>query len=203
MNSFNQSRKVETESLAILLPFLEERFERLVFTGKGRLAKRLQETVGDVLTNDQAGRIWSIELKAERQHTGNLFLETWSNRNLSNRQDWFDHGSNVGWLYKMCCDLFFYHFLDADRLYVIDVFSLKRWAFSASSNRPDLTGRLFDFRERPQGKYQQLNDTHGRLVPVQVLFKELPPGRIKCVNPLQLSMSLGDDLSTSGQGELL
>jgi hypothetical protein len=170
MRAFDATRQVEAQAFAVLRPFIEQRSDGLVVTDKGVLAAFLQETCGDVITNIN-GRVFSIELKAENRHTGNLFLETWSNRNLNSKANHAMVGSNPGWMMKTRADLLFYYFIDADTLYIIDLFSLKQWAFGNS----EAPGRVYAFREVAQSKYTQLNDTVGRIVPVDVLMRELRP----------------------------
>jgi hypothetical protein len=169
--------------MALLEPFLEEADNRWVLTEKGVLGRFLQETCGDLLLNDRHGRLWGVECKAEESFTGNLFLEEWSNRNLTDLASHAERGCNPGWLYKVRADLIFYHFLDRDALVVLNTFALKRWAFVATSKKrgeragriapEQLTGRMWDFPIRPQGKYDQLNDTWGRTVPLHVLESEM------------------------------
>jgi hypothetical protein len=167
MNAFDGARMVEARAMLRLRPFIEEQSDgRFVVTDKGRLAPMLQQVVGDVLFNARRdGRLYAVELKAEARQTGNLFLETWSNRNLENRDSHAQRGSNPGWLYKLRADLLFYYFLDTDKLFVMDVFALKRWAFGGGRQE----GRLHQYREVRQGKYEQANDTWGRLVPISTL----------------------------------
>lgn len=203
MNPFAKASLVEARSLAVLEPFIAETHGRYVLTNKGRLGSYLQQEVGDLLFNDGDGRLWAVELKAEQRFTGNLFLETWSNRNLEDPAAHAERGSNPGWLYKLRADLLFYHFIDDDRLYVFSLFALKQWAFDAPSKRmrmaePDssgvrseLRGRLFDFCERPQGKYEQRNDTYGRIVPIKVLEQECSPPP-KLLRPRQLSLDMSE-----------
>lgn len=168
MSAFTSAKMVEAKAMMILGPFIRERAcdGQFVWNSKGPLAKSLQETVGDVFFNTDTDRIWAVEIKAERKHTGNLFLETWSNKNLRERQSHADRGSNPGWLYKLRADMLMYYFIDSDDLYVIDVYSLKRWAFCGGHNN---AGNLWSYREVPQGTYEQLNDTYGRLVPIEDL----------------------------------
>ena len=205
MTAFDQAKTVEARSLVLLMPFLREQAHngQLVLTSKGTLATYLQEIVGDLLFNASDERLFSVELKAENKFTGNLFLETWSNRNLVERRSHASRGSNPGWLCKTRADLLFYHFLDSDRLYVFDMFKLKRWAFAAPSvhmaadrsgqHRP-LTGRMFDFVEVAQSRYEQLNDTRGRLVPVKILEREVG---CRLLHPAQLSLNVGQNLSVA------
>ena len=183
MNSFDKAREVEARSLAILMPYLlEESDGRLVLTSKGRLAPFLQETVGDLMMNTPDGRLWSVELKAEIENKwGNFFFETWSNRNLEDRDSHAFRGSNVGWLAKLRADMLFYHFIESDDLYIFDLFKLKRWAFGGG----ETTGRLYQYPERRQSKYQQRNDTWGRCVPIPVIKRDLSP---KHIHPQQLTL---------------
>lgn len=195
MNAFAQASLVEAKSLAILLPFLEEQADdgRLIMTAKGRLAPFLQEVIGDIIMQ-KGGKLLSIEHKAEEHHTGNLFLETWSNRNLDDNRNHIQIGSNPGWLWKTRADLIFYHFLDVDALYVIDAFVLKRWAFGFGKpgDARYAEGQIYKCEERPQGKYVQANDTWGRLVPVDALTKVLNKDgvAIKQLSIKQLSLDL-------------
>lgn len=197
MNAFTEARKVEARSLVVLTPFLEERHGHFVLTGKGRLARFLQERIGDLLFNDAAGNVWTVELKAELRFTGNLFLETWSNRNFDDPVSHAEHGSRRGWLDTCAADLLFYHFIGDDRLYVFNFLALKRWAFVAESPRfsePDasglkrkLVGRSNDFPEVLQVKYGQPNRTCGRLVPVRTLERECQPPP-KLLHPRQIAL---------------
>ena len=176
MNAFESACKVEDQSRAILMPFLQERADegRYVITDKGPLSRMLQEQCGDVLLNIADGSIISVELKAERRHTGNLFLETWSNRNLTNRVSHSSRGSNPGWMVKSRADYLFYHFLDGDQLYIIPMFELQVWAWTGVATAGKT---FFDWPEKPQNKYDQLNDTWGRCVPITALRQAIPAMR--------------------------
>jgi len=170
VNGFSAASKVEARALAILLPYLDEQADgRVVLTSKGTLARFLQVTIGDVILNDKEGRVWSVELKAEEKHTGNLFLETWSNKNLIDQQSHAARGSTIGWLYSCRADLLMYYFLDSDDLYIIPLLRLKRWAFGSNGR----AGRIYAFQEVEQEKYEQMNDTYGRLIPIAALAKEI------------------------------
>jgi hypothetical protein len=169
--------------MAVLLPFLRRRAHdgQLVVTSKGHLARHLQETVGDVIINTGAETLWTCEIKAEQRATGNFFIETWSNKNLSDRASHAERGSNRGWLDKLRADILLYYFIDADELYAINLFRLQQWAFTAG---PRGGGCLERYREVRQSRYQQANDTWGRLVPIEdirreVGFRKISPRRIE------------------------
>lgn len=169
MNAFEFASEVETSGMRIVRPYLEERSTGLVLNSKGTLSRYLQLIAGDVVISDQLGKMWWIELKTEQRHTGNLFLETWSNRNLEDRSSHAERGSNPGWMFHSRADILMYYFLDTDDLYVVNLFALKRWAFGHG----DTYGRIWEYNERPQGKYRQANDTWGRIVPVADLRRDI------------------------------
>lgn len=186
MNAFIEKRRIEALGMERLLPYIEDKaFKgRMVVTTKGALSKFLQESVGDVIFNVDEHTICCVEIKVEREWTDNLFLETWSNRNLENRKEHADLGSNPGWLWKIRADALLYYFLDTDQLVVVPVFSLKRWAFVKESIHSSRPGRLWDFPEKPT-KVEQKNDAWGRLVPVKVLTRE---AGAKLITVQQLSL---------------
>jgi hypothetical protein len=176
MNAFNSASLVEQRGLAILLPWLEERAHqgRIVSTARGTLARVLQADFGDYLINTEAGSVWAVEVKVEERWTGNLFLETWSNRNLEDRVSHAEHGSAPGWLLRIRADALLYYFLDTDDLVTVPVFRLKQWAFGSGEE-----GGIYRFPERRQGRYAQANDSWGRCVPVDVLEREVGAKRAK------------------------
>jgi hypothetical protein len=192
VNAFSEARTVEAEALFYLRPFIQEKSNgQFVLCEKGPLAQFLQETIGDALMfHAAADKMVSVEIKAERDHTGNLFLETWSNRNLKDKANRAAAGLNPGWMKKLRADLLFYYFLDKDVLYIFDLFKLQRWAFvSPSKIHGSPARRIYDFEEKPQGRYQQRNDTWGCVVPLSVLYDEVG---CQDVNPRQLALQFGE-----------
>jgi hypothetical protein len=172
LNAFDDARTVELAGKDDLIQFLDNQAcnSRVVITDKGPLAKFLQETVGDAIMNDRQMLTWGVEFKIEQRHTGNLFLETWSNLNRR----------NPGWMLKLNTDILLYYFLDAGVLYSIGFQRLVKWAFGDSDKFQNgervqrrSPGRIYEFPEKRQGKRDQLNDTWGRLVPVAVLKNEV------------------------------
>jgi len=177
MNAFDAARGIEAQAMTLLFPYLqEESGGRLVLTSKGTLSKWLQESVGDALLM-RGDVMEAVELKAEQRHTGNVFLETWSNRNLERREDHACRGQNPGWLMKVRADLLLYYFIDKDVLYSFDVFELKRWFFGQGEGTGVWgSGR---FQERCQRRYTQRNDTWGVIVPLRTLHDEMADGAMR------------------------
>ena len=165
MSAFDECREVEQRSFEILKPYFAEATDdgRYVLTDKGRLAAQLQQTIGDVIMQVN-GEVVCVEVKAEESNLyQNFFLEEWSNRSRF----------NPGWLLKLDTDFLFYHFIESNELYVINFLRLKHWAFVERSIRTGMSGRLYDFDSKPQGKREQRNDTWGRCVPVRILVAEV------------------------------
>lgn len=188
MNAFDRGCIIEAQGIEILRPYLAEvSAGRYVMTAKGTLSKHLQLIAGDALINTPDDRMWGVEIKTEARHTGNLFLETWSNRNLSSKTNHAELGMNPGWLTHCRSDVLMYYFLDTDDLYIISLFQLKRWAFGFTYGDRTVKGRIYDFKEVVQRKLKQKNETCGRLVPVSVLQAELRSSFRHCkVKQLQL-----------------
>jgi len=173
LNAFETKKEVERRGMAKLRPYLTSEVGKYLVTNKGVLAKHLQLVAGDVMWNDDSERLWAAEIKVEEKHTGNLFLETWSNRNLSDRASYGERGGNRGWLDHSRADLLMYYFLDSDDLYTLDLFWLKRWAYGYK--RPDGTQsppNIGQYEEK--GPYVfQLNETRGVPVKIEILQKAL------------------------------
>ena len=107
-----------------------------------------------------------VELKAEARHTGNLFVETWSDV----------RGGVAGWLYHYNDDTrLAYAFNDLHKLYTCRMGDIRRWAHSNGFNS---MLRIEDFEPKEQKKYQQNNVTIGRLVPIEVFLCEVAGARV-------------------------
>jgi hypothetical protein len=158
MNAFDAGLCVEARSWDVLEPYLKLRaFDgRFVRTAKGPLSLELQKSVGDVLVNSTREHVTCIEVKAEEQHTGNLFLERWSNRSRF----------TAGWFETLNTDLLWCHFLDADVVYELPFARLRQWMYWHERRGHPLANR---FEHAKQQKYSQLNDTWGYIVPLRDL----------------------------------
>jgi hypothetical protein len=153
VSTFSDSNKVERIGLRLLLPRLVENYTVYFHTDKAR-----QREFGDLTAyplDKGLVRPFTFEMKAEERHTGNLFIETWSNR--SER--------NPGWLYTCRAEYLFYVFTDKGLVYRLAFGSFFHWlvGHETGSQHP----RLDRYPELPQRKCVQLNDTWGRLVPVE------------------------------------
>lgn len=149
-NGFTEATKVEQEGMLILHPYLARICDSAEFvTTEGNWF--LQKCYGDVLVKHK-GKAKFIEIKCESKHTGNLFLEIWSNRQRL----------VPGWLYTCHADVLWYYFLDTNQLYSVRMTALKAWAFGSGVN----LSKVFTYQEKAQAKHDQLNDTWGRIVPI-------------------------------------
>lgn len=151
MNSFQTASEIEKQAEAILLPYMEKTWPDCTYYPTRHHAL-IQLLEGDVLVSRNGGSKY-IEIKAERENRyGNLFIETYSNR---------ARGTS-GWFFKLNADWLWYYFLAPSELYIVSMGKLRDWADE----------RLGDFEERRQKRYDQLNDTWGRCVPIEVLKTE-------------------------------
>lgn len=108
------------------------------------------------------GRPAKLELKVEEENPrGNLFLETWSNKEFGRQK--------VGWMMTSKADWLLYYFLDTKTLYMIPFKRLWNWFFGDD--------KFFGFgpqlRQVQQGKAEQLNKTCGVLTPTGDLYRHI------------------------------
>jgi hypothetical protein len=146
-----------------LLPFIKSRSQdgRFVLTNKGNQSRELQKSVGDLLFNDgKTGAVWTVEIKSEYTKRPNLFLETWSNRSRF----------TPGWMFTLAnVDLLFYYFIESSDLYIMRFDKLRRWSFGGNGT----PGNIYAYEEKQQRKYNQMNDTCGRCVPIDIIRKSV------------------------------
>jgi len=128
---------------------------------------QIQHRYGDKwLASSKHQHAIEVELKSETKHTGNLFIETWS-----------DIRNGVhGWLYHYADETrLAYAFNDSHTLYTCEIGELRKWSHGEGFQAAI---RIEDFRHVEQQKYQQRNVTVGRLVPVEVFLLEVPGARV-------------------------
>ena len=143
----------EKEGRKVITPFLT----KIAFAGRiiwTDCDQFLQNNYGDVLVSVDSNTFVSVEMKTEQENKyGNLYLETWSNRKWN----------TPGWMDKLkSCDILLYNFLDSDECYGAHFPTLVTW-FNENKHK---------YKEKPQGKYVQANDTWGRPVPITVLLQK-------------------------------
>lgn len=160
-SAFQGCLDIETQGMNVLLPYARKYGEVLQHG-----SQEAQKSLGDFSIKWTAsGETSDVECKIEQKYTGNLFLETWSNLSRF----------TTGWMFHTQADRIWYYFLDKNQLFVLNVEMLKRWAFGEKPfNEEDGNwqngANLYDWPE-VRCKRKQLNDSWGRLVPVEVLTK--------------------------------
>lgn len=162
MSAFDLSRAVESAANSVLIPYLRGKAHRnqIVVFGAGRMAKEMQKTADLVFQKDE-NNFYCLEIKAEQSNkSGNLFLETWSNKSRL----------NPGWLVKSRADYLLYYFVDSDEFYRVSLPALQRWAFACDENNRENISR---YPIKKQSKYDQLNDTWGACVPLSEIGRHI------------------------------
>jgi hypothetical protein len=150
MTAFDDASKVEKAALFDLLPYCKWWSAETGFRDTQHQLM-LQKYAGDLLIPTPSGAEF-IELKAEAEDKhGNLFLETWSNRSCF----------TPGWMITSKADWLWYYFVKERKLIHMKLTELKQWAFGGNEDQ----GAIYFFEERKQNKYNQRNDTWGRIVP--------------------------------------
>jgi len=147
-NAYAEACNIEDLGASIVFEFLEQVLGKVIrVTGKDR------QVFGDYYV-EKAGKDHAIEVKHEIENIHkNLFLETWSNRHLKQ-----------GWLYTSRADILIYHFIKNREIYMISMDTLRKWAYEP--------GHLDVYEEKEQVKYEQINTTCGRPVPIDVLIEK-------------------------------
>ena len=155
LKAFDACLSVEARAMKILEPIIAAYYDSHVrASGNGKLVKWIQQNMGDVLARNPPNAADIVDVKSEETNKhGNFFLESWSNKARGKR----------GWMFTAHYTKLWYYFLDTSELFIIDFARLKTWAVE----------RITDFPEREQNKYDQLNDTWGRCVPIGVIRNEV------------------------------
>jgi hypothetical protein len=150
-------REMSVDAMAVEEQLVTELEGRVVTRLKGPLTMYLQCAFGDLFfkRGESHRHVCSVEVKTEQRYvTGNLFLETWSNRSRLTQ----------GWMVSMHADLLCYVFLDVERAFILGMPRLQNWAYRE--------GGIYRFDEK-LCPVDQLNDTWGRCVPIHVLRREV------------------------------
>lgn len=197
MNSFRECQKLETASREHLQEHL---LRELVYDGryvrieKGPMAKEFQLTSGDYVWNSDELTAWRVEHKCEYANKyGNFFLETFSNKKWG----------KLGWFYTNGADFLLYHFMRDGEVYLLSLSALRAWAYGQEREG---TPRIHKYREKPQDRYEQLNDTWGYCVRIEDVKSGM---QVKCRTVPQLylddyeaRLDLERSVRNNGQSEL-
>ena len=134
----------------------------VIDTNDARNRVFLQRAIGDYLILHEPTRQWhSLDVKTEAKYTGNLFVESWSNK-TANRH------ARDGWIFTLGSDWLVMVYLDVRSVFIVDLPKLKNWCV--------VEGRMLDYREATVHRYQdgeQKNRTTGHLVPWAVLVETI------------------------------
>lgn len=162
MSSFDHCKELGERGIREIMPLIESLydFEKIEVVPPDI---ELQFQDGDVVVILQGGGRVTIEAKTEEDWTSRLYLEEHSNLSTGNR----------GWMHKSKAKLLFYYFLDRKLVYVIDLERLQRWAIDDDDTMEEPKGNRTRLPLKKQGTHDQLNDTWGYCVPIDVIRKEV------------------------------
>ena len=153
MQSYEKCLTVEQEGYELITPYLDDYFDEyltLKADNKSSFLKVFQKNYGDIVAKKDNLLVF-IDIKVEKTNKyGNFFFETWSNKSR-NTPGWFPKGG-------VKADLIYYIFLNKpEAFYVINLDLAREWSVKNIENYP----------EKPQQKYEQLNDSWGRCVKIE------------------------------------
>jgi hypothetical protein len=121
MSVFTQKLLIEKESEAIVLPLIQQR--GWIFSKHYPAHDRR----GDYAIT-RNGETLNIELKAERNTTGTLFIEEFSNYVPGEYALDGTPRTTLGWFLTLTSDFIIYHFLDTGKIYKVDLKQLQAQA---------------------------------------------------------------------------
>ena len=185
--------ETEREGIRLALPYLQRMCKpgaEPLDTNRAKNSELLQRTIGDYLVPCVDGKLESYDVKTEREYTGNLFVETWSNRAAG---VW----EKLGWIYTLRSDYLMAIYLDVKAAFVIPYGPLYEWCITS--------GNLYvgNYRERlvhRSANGQQRNQTIGYPVPFSHIVDKL---RIQCLRYFPEAGWVNSrlvDIGTSGTG---
>ena len=171
MTAYDDCLTVEAKGQQVISKWLISQGCTVVFNNHDARGAEFQSFGDLIVVRPEKDKHELVELKIEETNRhGNLFIETWSNKN------WW----NPGWIVKTKADWLFYYFIEQDELYQLKIEKLRKFIFSTNE-----TGRVDAFakyQEKPHQKYKQPNQTCGLCVPITDLKKI--NGLVTCRRPL-------------------
>jgi hypothetical protein len=157
MGSFEKAKKLEEQHTPSVLSYLREDLglapTPLISNDRTKLFT-LQRLGDFIAFSPDENQQHTFEWKIERQFTGNLFMELWSNRKAG----------RPGWMVTSEADWLIYAFAIQGMAWVYDWKQMKEWLW-----HPTYAVDTGEFPLRSQGKYDQHNDTWGYLVKMDLL----------------------------------
>lgn len=186
MTALNKALSVEARGKKIIYDYLELKdssYAEIYDKFDGTADKAMQKH-GDFIYFDKSGKLQWVEVKIEEENKyGTFFIETLSNKNISDEISHYERASTPGWLYTSRASYIFYYFIKTDELYCLPLLRVKRWLLS-NDVKNDGHPVLDRYKEKPQGKYFQLNDTWGRSIPINDVLSALGTSDKYLRNPL-------------------
>lgn len=163
-----QTTKIENDYIGIFLPPLRKYFESIVLIPNNSDWNTWSHTMQYDCHVDAVGKrknkdeVSAIDFKIEEKnpfktedYSGNLFIESWSNRKIYRR----------GWFYTSKADLIDYCFIEDKISYLFQLDELRDWLICENA--------IKTFIEVEQNKYEQNNDTWGYLVSIDKLIENI------------------------------
>lgn len=170
MSQFLSDLDTEEQGRVLVTPLLESWTAKgypLLWTESADQAEFWQREIGDVLLTrqeDDSVKHYGIELKTEQKFTGNLFIETWSNRSFGRQRQ--------GWIYTSKADFLVTVFIDVKAAVVVRMSQLFAWCFELQRLR-----QYAEHTVKQSLNGQQLNKTTGVPVSIDALSRGI---EVKC-----------------------
>lgn len=169
LSAIEQCRATEADGLAWVCELIRQ--ARLpVIENKSLGAERdsvyeAQQKLGDVVTWLPEFGAAYLEVKVEQRHTGNLFLEAWSNLTSGRFR-------NQGWMAKSLADFVLFTFLDTGDIYVAKFAPLFDWFYVNNADAK--------YRRTEQRKHEQRNRTVGTICPIPDVKQAVGIDHLRC-----------------------
>jgi hypothetical protein len=191
----------EREAKERLLPFLRTHADGgmvIDIAARNPLGLHIQKQWGTDYFLQYRGQPVTFESKSDRNYTGRIPIECWSNF-VTDYSTYLKYAHSPGWLLKSQAMILGYHWYLEDKLAIVDMFKLQQWAFAPShGGAPNIERwQMYERGEvRPEfpcymPQQSQVNKTWLRWVPLAVLARELKPPPL-LLSVQQLHLDLGD-----------
>lgn len=164
-----QCRSIERQGLDRILALLRRAklncVENKSLVGERDSIVIAQQQLGDLATWLPEFGAAHVEVKTEQNHTGNLFLETWSNLTPGWRR-------NPGWMVKIHPDFIAFPFINTGDIYIAKFASLWDWFYIQNNEH--------QYSRRDQRRHEQKNRTAGPVCPVNDIKRDIGLDHCRC-----------------------